>query len=458
MTGLNKIYFLGIGGIGMSALARYYNNRKVEIFGYDKTKSILTVALEAEGMQIHYEDSPEQIPMQLDLVIMTPAIPKTLQEYQELIHRQIPIKKRSEVLGMISAQHKNIAVAGTHGKTTTSILLAHILHYAGKKITAFLGGISVNTNSNFIDEGDDWMILEADEYDKSFLHLRPDIAVIGSLDADHLDIYGTRDVMVQNYLEFAGCIKKGGHLLLSDVISKADQQLFYSKFENELTILNFGLQRNSDVSSQIKNTSGVWILFDYLEHGKILIEDLKMRLPGKHNIQNVTAAIKIARMLDVRGQHIMEALDNFQGIQRRFEWKYEGNGKILIDDYAHHPEELRAAIMACRDCYPEKHVTGIFQPHLYSRTRDFLKEFAEVLSGLDRIILVELYPARELPIEGISSASIFERITLTEKFLCEKSKLIPLLESLDLEVLITLGAGDLDVMLDQIKEVLDQKI
>ena len=450
---LKKIYFLGIGGIGMSALARYFNKRGIFIYGYDKTETVLTKQLILEGMQINYTDDMTLIPADIDLVVMTPAIPKSMNIYKHFIKLGTPVKKRSQVLGEITSVVKNIAVAGTHGKTTTSSILTHVLIDSKMPVTAFLGGITKNYNSNYIDIGNEWMIEEADEYDRSFLQLYPNIAIIGSLDADHLDIYGSRENMVESYVEFASQIQEGGLLLMSDHIQFSDIELFKSKLNPSVQLLTYGFKLGK-VSCVISNNVSGWINFDYQDDLGNHFKQLKLRMPGNHNIQNATAAIRVAVALGLKEQQIRTALNSFLGIQRRFEWKFEGQHQVLIDDYAHHPEELKAAIEGVRSCYPSRHITGIFQPHLYSRTKDFAQEFAHVLDQLDRIILVELYPAREEPIEDISSATIFDKCTNPNKFLIYKINLVDELKKMELDVLITLGAGDLDTVIPDLIKIL----
>ncbi len=442
-----KIHFIGIGGIGMSALARYFNARNVAISGYDKTETELTRKLQSENMNIHYEDRPDLIPEDVDLVVITPAIPKDLREYHFALQRNIPVLKRSKVLGQITSDKKNIAVAGTHGKTTTSILLAHLLYDAGLEVSAFLGGIAVNYQSNFLDRGNHWVVEEADEYDRSFLALHPDIAIIGSLDADHLDIYGTQHEMKNNYLDFARQIKNDGMLLMSDTIDISDYQYFKNNLTNT-RIEQFGFN-NENIKVSISETKNGWTTFQY-HYRNTTIDNLCIRMPGQHNIRNAAASIRVAMELGVTESQLRKSLANFKGIKRRFEWIHESGGTVLIDDYAHHPEELRAAIAACRDCYPGRNMTGVFQPHLYSRTRDFMEEFAEVLSALDNVILVEIYPAREEAIPGITSEVLYEKLKIKNKWVCTKAQLCELLRSMELEIVMTLGAGDLDMMMDDI--------
>jgi UDP-N-acetylmuramate--alanine ligase len=448
-----KIYFIGIGGIGMSALARYYNGRGVSIYGYDKTETELTHQLSAEHMNIHYEDRPDLIPDDVDLFVITPAVPKTLKEYEEAQNRKIPILKRSALLGQITSGQKNVAVAGTHGKTTTSVLLSHLLYDAGLEVSAFLGGIAVNYHTNFLDRGNQWIVEEADEYDRSFLALHPDIAIIGSLDADHLDIYGSREEMKNNYLDFAKQIKSKGLLLMSDTIDPDDYRYFKSVL-TDTRIEQFGFL-NADNVVSISGTQNGWSSFQYA-YKNTHIENLSIRMPGRHNIRNAAASIRVAMELGVNENQIRTGLKNFKGIKRRFEWIRESDSTVLIDDYAHHPEELRAVISACRDCYPGRKITGVFQPHLYTRTRDFMEAFAEVLALLDEVVLVEIYPAREVAIPGISSETLFHKIGIKNKWVCKKTELCALLRSLNLDVIMTLGAGDLDMMMDEIEEAVFQ--
>lgn len=435
----------------MSALARYFNQRGVLIYGYDKTETELTRQLEQEGMLIHYEDRPDLLPQTLDLVILTPAIPIELKEYQAILKRNIPYLKRSQVLGQITAGNRNIAVAGTHGKTTTSCLLAHLIYSAHIPMTAFLGGIAVNYQSNYIDTGEDWMVEEADEYDRSFLQLSPDLAIIGSLDPDHLDIYGTHESMIESYLEFAKKIKPNGLLLLSDTIPEQVQSQFRNQLQS-IRIKTYG-SGQSEIRFEVMGTDSGYMLFNYIRNNYNM-SNLRLRMPGNHNLRNAVAAIALAEELGIPQESIRRSLENFKGIKRRFEWIEESKGRVLIDDYAHHPEELSAAIEACRSIYPGRIITGIFQPHLYSRTRDFLNEFAQVLSQLDQVILVELYPAREPAISGISSETIFNLLTSNAKYLTTKKHLPELLRTLELDVVMTLGAGDLDMMQREIKNAI----
>lgn len=454
-----NIYFLGIGGIGMSALARYFNHLGCKVSGYDRTRSALSEKMESEGMSIHYEDDPSQIPGNLDLAVYTPAVPKTMKEYEFLLAAKIPLKKRSEVLGEITSSHKNVAVAGTHGKTTGSILLSHLLDRCGSSFTAFLGGISKQHHSNLIQKGDAWMVEEADEFDRSFLRLTPDVAIIGSLDADHLDIYGSREEMIRSYLEFASRIRERGLLLFFGGIQPDLQERFRQQLRSGIRFATYGSADDCDIRvSNIVTKEGI-MTFDYRDEQGVSFYGLQLSLPGNHNAWNAAAAIRAAcEVLRDEGRDfspIPDALASFRGIERRFEWKFRGKSHVLIEDYAHHPEELRAVIQAARSCFPGRKITGIFQPHLYSRTRDFASEFAQVLDGLDRVILVELYPARELPIQGISSHTILDRMSLEDRHFVDKRDLIEFLSRLDKDVILSLGAGDLDLLSEDIIKLLD---
>lgn len=451
MKNNKHIFFLGIGGIGMSALARYFHKREFLVSGYDKTPSEITAGLEKLGIEIFYEDNSECLDPQIDLVIWTPAVPKDSKLFMNFTQSSIEMLKRSEVLGRITQEHKNIAIAGTHGKTSTSTLLTHLLAHSNISLTAFLGGISGNYNTNYIDIGDQWMIEEADEYDRSFLKLRPDIAVINSLDADHLDIYNTREEMVLSYQEFASKVK-GGMLLMSDSIRLEEINSFRNNVSVDTRFLTFGMN-SADVMCSINHVENSWTNFNYLDDRGRKIQELSMRFPGKHNVQNAAAAIRIALELGLSEDQVREGLLSFKGIHRRFEWIHERE-QVLIDDYAHHPEELKAAIQAVKTCYPGRKITGIFQPHLYSRTRDFAIEFGKVLDSLDEIILVELYPAREKPINGISSHTILNLISNSKKSFVLKKDLVSVLKEKNLDIVLLLGAGDLSDLRYDIKKLL----
>jgi UDP-N-acetylmuramate--alanine ligase len=440
---LRKIYFVGIGGIGMSAIARYFNGLGMEIWGYDKVRTDLTIELENEGMQLHYHEDLSFIPEGIDLVIYTPAIPKDHQELVYFQNNNYTILKRAEVLGLISRNRKTIAVAGTHGKTTTSSILTYILRTCGIDCTAFLGGIAQNYNSNFINGKSEWVVMEADEYDRSFLQLNPEIAIVTSMDADHLDIYGNHDEMKSTYLQFMQQVN--GHLILHNNL-EIDRQNFKS------TTHSYGSQHADFSCSRLRSEAPNFI-FDWSSiNEQIKWEDLTFSLAGKHNVENATAAIAVARLLGCEEQKIRQALRTFRGIWRRFEWVFTSPNQVYIDDYAHHPEELRAAIRASRSLFPGRKITGVFQPHLYSRTRDFVDGFASALDELDEIILLDIYPARELPIEGVSSKIIFDLMKKQNKVIVSKTELISKLKEYNIEILMTLGAGDIGAMTQEIKK------
>ncbi|MFK7807196.1 MAG: UDP-N-acetylmuramate--L-alanine ligase [Saprospiraceae bacterium] len=444
LNDLKTLYFIGIGGIGMSALARYFLQRGAAVHGYDKTATVLTRKLEDEGMIIHYIEDLNKIPADVDLVVFTPAIPASHLELQHFQKAGLPIMKRAEVLGLISRNLKTIAVAGTHGKTTTSSIVSHVIRTGGVDSTAFLGGIAQNLGSNYVGGKGEWMVVEADEFDRSFLHLTPDLAIILSMDPDHLDIYGAHDAMKETFAEFAGQLKAGGQLFVqADLPLKVADQL------------SFGIDKGDYFAYNERVEDGCAI-FDF-KGPKGAIANIKFAMPGRHNITNACAAIAVAQELNVSAVAIKEALASFKGIKRRFERVFDNERVAYIDDYAHHPTELRAAIDATRQLFPERKITGIFQPHLYSRTKDFSVGFAEALDGLDEVLLMDIYPAREEPIPGVSSEIIFDNMTLTNRTLVTKSTLMDVLVEKEIDVLLTLGAGDIDTFVQPIKKWLEQR-
>jgi UDP-N-acetylmuramate--alanine ligase len=452
LNDIRKVYFLGIGGIGMSAIARYCLAKGMEVYGYDRTRTVLTEALESEGMKIHYSDSPELIPSGIELVIYTPAVPADHKELTYFREHHYTVIKRSEALGVLSAESKSIAIAGTHGKTTTSTLTAHVLKQGGMDISAFLGGIAVDYDSNYLTGRSEWMVLEADEYDRSFLRLSPYIAAILSMDPDHLDIYGDSNQVYKGYREFASKVRDGGYLLLkSDLIRYFSEQELSDFTARGITVKTFGYSDSDILIANIRVEQGKYV-FDYLQSDGKSMAGIVLNLPGRHNVENATVAINIALRCGVSEENIRKALAEFRGIQRRFEKIIETRDFVYIDDYAHHPTELKAAIDAARTLYPGKKVTGIFQPHLYTRTRDFADGFAEALDRLDEIILMDIYPARELPIEGVNSEMIFEKLKNKNKKLVSKATLMDALKEIKTDVLLTLGAGDIDTFVPKIKE------
>lgn len=444
---VNSVYFLGIGGIGMSALARYFNAKGNHVSGYDKNPSPITDQLIAEGIPVYFNEDEERISNLRDsiekkqtLVVYTPAIPKDHAELLFLQSNSLPAHKRSVVLGAITKTSKTIAVAGTHGKTTTSTIIAHILHDAGFGCNAFLGGIAANYQTNFLFSGPDaWNVVEADEYDRSFLTLEPTISVITSIDPDHLDVYGTVEEMKGTYVEFANLLPKSGSLYTATNVGDLG-----------LDTLTYGFD-DSDIKCTAVDYTAVKPTFDIALRGEVL-EKMPLPLPGKHNIENTLVAVGIAHQLGIHESAIREALDSFMGIKRRFEYHYQSTSKVYIDDYAHHPAELAATIKAARDKHPGLKVTGIFQPHLFSRTRDFANEFAEELSKLDEIILLDIYPAREKPIPGVDSQWLLDKISTPHKKYIKKSQLLFELREREVEVLLTLGAGDIDRLISPIKD------
>ena len=442
---LRTVYFIGIGGIGMSALARYFKGLGAEIYGYDKTETALTKTLVEEGMHIHYEEDVSKIPAQVDLVVWTPAVPQHHAELQYFRQHEIPVKKRAEVLGIISRNRRTVAIAGTHGKTTTSSLTAHVLRACGIDCSAFLGGIAQNFQSNFVNGQSDWVVAEADEYDRSFLHLHPEIAAITSMDADHLDIYGDEDSIHETgFLAFA-----------KQVTGTLYVQYEWLKFFDKNAVRSFGVDGGDYRAANLRVADG-YFSFDY-KNPDSSIPNLKLPIPGRHNVENATVAISVALQLGAEPELIRAALLSFKGIKRRFEFVIRTEKTVYIDDYAHHPTELRAAIGAAKQLFPNRKVTGIFQPHLYSRTRDFVDGFAAALDGLDEILLLDIYPAREKPIPGVTSEIIFERMQNANKQLVTKANLLEVLKNKELDVVMTLGAGDIDTFVQPIKKILDDR-
>lgn len=447
---LKYIYFLGVGGIGMSALARYFISLGCKVSGYDKTKTALTTELEKEGVGIHYDENINKIPEEIkgnnnnSLVIYTPAIPKDNKEYLYFITQNIKLFKRAEVLGLITKNYYTIAVAGTHGKTTTSSIIAHILNECGVDTIAFLGGISLNFNSNLLlNTKAETVVVEADEFDRSFLTLSPNIAIVTSIDADHLDIYGDKNAMHKSYQDFVNKIDKIGVLITKPENTGA------LKFDNTITY-------------HVKNEANYFPIKIKIEEGTYVlsIDDVIIRLgfPGIHNVENAIAAYVVAKQLKLDKTKVVKALEGYRGVKRRFEYHVKSPKLVYIDDYAHHPEELKMCISSVKELYPEKRISGIFQPHLFSRTRDFLDEFAKSLSLLDDLILLDIYPARELPIPGITSQLILDKATAKNKKLLSKDELLNYVSTHDFEVLLTLGAGDIDVFVEPIAKCLKNKL
>ncbi len=461
LDNLHNIYFLGIGGIGMSALARYFHFKGVNVSGYDKTSTSLTRQLEAEGISVHYEENIDLLPHNIDLVIYTPAIPITNIEYQHLKSTKL-LMKRSEVLGGLTKDKFTIAVAGTHGKTSITSIIAHILKFSGYKITALIGGITKNYNSNLIisdkseesNKSEELIIVEADEYDKSFLTLNPDISIITAMDADHLDIYKTKENLHSNFIQFARQLKGNGKLFINAALSNQFSLLLAS--HSPLTI-TYSLLPESAAHAENIRIENFRYFFDIV-YKERSVKNIHYNVPGKYNIENAIAASAVALEIGVKVDNIKDALETYKGVVRRFDYRINTEDVVYIDDYAHHPEELKACILAVKDLYKERKITGIFQPHLYSRTKDLAFEFAKVLELLDELILLDIYPARELPVEGVSSEIIFNQVNIKKKILCSKNDVLDILKNYNIEILLTLGAGDIDTLVEPIEELLNIRI
>ncbi|MCE3258561.1 MAG: murC [Bacteroidetes bacterium] len=452
-------YFLGVGGIGMSALARYFNHYGKKVVGYDKTSTALTSQLEKEGITSHFTEDTNFLKDVLSLfkkeevlVVYTPAVPKEHAEYKFLEENGYTILKRSQVLGEITRQFKTIAIAGTHGKTTTTTLVTHLLKSAGINCFSFMGGISKNYNTNLllgdVDKKETFVVVEADEYDRSFLTLEPQIAVITSVDADHLDIYGSAEHVREGYTLFAGKVKKDGILIVKKNV------------DNDLTLTNkrliYSLNLNTEYCAQSIRIENAQFLYD-IKSPVESVTNVTLGLPGLHNVENSIAAVAIAQQLGIKANVIKEALRSFNGVKRRFDYRVKTEKVVYIDDYAHHPEELKATIGSVKKLYPGKRVTGIFQPHLFSRTRDFADGFAESLDMLDECILLDIYPAREKPIEGVTSQMLIGKMKSADKKVMGKDEVLKYIESKTPEVILTMGAGDIDGLIEPIEKILNNQ-
>lgn len=451
MAKYENIYFIGIGGIGMSAIARYYNIKGYKVSGYDKTESELTRALESEGIDIHYEDNTDFVPKDREntLVIYTPAIPHDMGELVYVQDNGYTVIKRSRMLGEISEGQRCLAVAGTHGKTSTSTLLAHIFTESGEGCSAFLGGISKNYNSNLLVSDNNTIVAEADEFDRSFLQLHPEIAVITAMDADHLDIYSDIAHVHEAFKAFASQVS--GSLIIK-------KGLDISSEDSSATILSYAYNDSeADFHAEnIRTDECGYFTFDIVHpHGTV--KDCRVGVPGRVNVENAVAASAIALVYGIGEDKIRHALATFMGVRRRFDIHVNRPGCAYIDDYAHHPNEISAAITSIRDIFPGRRLTAVFQPHLYTRTRDFAEEFAASLGKVDRLILLDIYPAREEPIPGVTSEIIFDKVPIRNKQLIKKEELLEVLENEDIDVLITFGAGNIDRYIGAISEMLDKK-
>jgi len=452
---ISHIWFIGAGGIGMSALARYFKAGGFTVGGYDRTESALSRALADEGINLVYRDDPSAVPMayrnrELSLVIYTPAIPDDNNQLSFFRSEGFRVWKRSEILGLISRRSRTIAIAGTHGKTSVSAATAHLLKQSDIDCSAFLGGISKNYNTNLLLGQGDISVMEADEFDRSFLYLEPEMALITSMDADHLDVYGTYDKMVEAYGEFAARVKGDGILVLNERIAGGFDKA------GKLRIYTYGFSPSSDFyASGISVTDEAYRFSVNTPKG--IINDLSLLIPGKMNIENAIGAIALAVLSGVSDNHIRKALLLYKGVIRRFDVRVNTGKTVYIDDYAHHPAELDYCIESVREFYRGRKVTAIFQPHLYTRTRDHAGAFAAALDKLDKLIMLPVYPAREKPLEGVNAEMIYDRMKLENKMLADKEDLPAILENEDLDILLTLGAGDIDRLAEPIEEMLKKK-
>ena len=448
---MTNVYFIGIGGIGMSAIARYFKFKGLNVAGYDRTPSELTAKLESEGIQVHYEDRPDLIPADKDetLVIYTPAIPAELGELCFVKENGYRVVKRSLALGEITKGQTCLAVAGTHGKTTTSTLVAHILTEAGTGCSAFLGGISKNYGTNMLMSKTPTVVAEADEFDRSFLQLHPAIAAITAMDADHLDIYGDLEHVQEAFREFASQISE-------TLILKYGCPISQDQISARIYTYHFDDERADIHSTNLRLSADGHYTYDLVYPAGVL-KDIRVGTLGWVNVENSIAAAAICLCYGTDAQKIRHAIGTYQGAQRRLDEHVNKPGLAYIDDYAHHPAELASAISSIRGIFPERRITAVFQPHLYTRTRDFAHEFAEALSGVDKLILLDIYPARELPIEGVTSEIIFKDVTAPEKVMLPKEELMDYLAKEDLDVLVTFGAGNIDRFIAPIREMLEKR-
>ena len=446
LTNIKNIYFIGIGGIGMSALARYFNTQGVFVSGYDKTPTSLTDDLQKEGIQIHFEDDINKIDKSATVVVYTPAIPASHSELNFCKENGYNVVKRSDVLNWITENAFTIAIAGTHGKTTTTSMTAHILRHTEFGCNAFLGGIATNYNTNFWSHEKNVVVVEADEYDRSFLKLAPNIAVVTAVDPDHLDIYGTAEEVLKAFGQFTDKIKNGGTL-----IQKMGTEFNIDASNKSIFTYGFNKDNASYHTANLKVIDGSYI-FDII-HPKGIMQDVVLNMGGLHNVENATASIAIALTLEIDENKIKAAVASFKGVRRRFEYKVKTANKVLIDDYAHHPEELNALISGVRSLYPNEKMVLIFQPHLYSRTQDQANGFMEVLDKADEVILLPIYPARELPIEGVSSEMLLNGMKISNKKVLSKDQLIEWAKQTNDKLIVMAGAGDIDVCITNIQNI-----
>lgn len=456
MDNIRSVYFLGIGGIGMSNLARYFMSKGKSVGGYDRAETLLTKALVKEGADIHYADDVANIPVlytdkETTLIVYTPAMPDDSPELNYFREHGFDIHKRAQVLGLITQSSKALCCAGTHGKTTTSSMLAHILKGSHLDCNAFLGGILKNYDSNLmLSDKSEFTVVEADEYDRSFHWLHPYMALITSVDPDHLDIYGTEDEYLKSFEKFTSLIQPGGVLVVKHNIKLKPQ------LQSGVRLYTYSQDKGDFRAENIKVGSGT-IRFDFVTPDSV-VKNIELGVPVRINIENGIGSMALAWLNGATDDELRNGMRTFQGAKRRFDFMLKTDSLVMIDDYAHHPDELSASISSVKELYPDKKVLGIFQPHLYSRTRDFADQFARSLSLLDELILLDIYPAREKPIEGVTSQIIFDKVTC-KKTLCKKSELLDIIRNKkDIEILLTVGAGDIDQLLQPIKELLEERL
>lgn len=452
---IKAVYFIGAGGIGMSAIARYFIHRGLVVAGYDKTPSALTLQLEREGMLIHYEENIDEIPHackqpQTCLVIYTPAIPSDHQELQYFRQNGFEVEKRAQVLGTLTREHKGLCVAGTHGKTTTSTMCAHIMHQSHLDCNAFLGGISKNYGTNYILSNSDYVVIEADEFDRSFHWLSPWMTVITATDPDHLDIYGTKEAYLESFRHYTELIQPGGSLIIHrDLEMKENLQEGVNRYD-------YSLHEGDFHAENIRIANGE-ITFDFISPIEC-VKDVQLGQPVPINIENGVAAMAMAQLSGCTAEELRYGMQTYGGVERRFDFKLKNDKIVFLSDYAHHPKEIYQSAKSIRELYSDRKITAIFQPHLYTRTRDFYKDFANALSLLDEVILTEIYPAREQPIEGVTSQLIYDNLRPgIEKHMIAKSDVLQYIKDHSFDVLIVLGAGDLDNQVPQITKILKEK-
>ena len=456
MKQYSSLYFIGAGGIGMSALVRYFLAKGYRVAGYDRTSSPLTEALQSEGLEIVYDESVDLIPdycrdPKTTLVVYTPAIPATHAGLVYFREHGFKVVKRAELLGLITQSSKGLCFSGTHGKTTTSSMAAHIFHESPIGCNAFLGGILRNYNSNLIlSDHSPFTVIEADEYDRSFHWLHPYMAVVTATDPDHLDIYGTEKAYLESFAHFTSLIQPGGCLVIKKGIK------LVPRVQEEVKVYTYSARDGGDFHADNIRVGNGTILFDFVAPDGV-VTDVELGVPVDINIENAVAAMAIARLNGVADDDMRRAMASFKGAKRRFEFWVKRDDRVMIDDYAHHPDELKASIRSVRALYPGRKLTVIFQPHLYSRTRDFAPQFAEALSMADQVILLDIYPARELPIPGVTSQLIFDRITCRDKELCLREKLLERIKECNFDILLTMGAGDIDRLLPDIASIVEAK-